>query len=117
MSVTSSPARSTSRRTSVVGEQGCAFPEEGIVVTHADMFEHTNRDDAIKRPLQVTIVLQEKTGLIAQIFLSRALVCDCVLLLRQRDARDIDAAKLRKVKAKPTPAAADVKDTLFSAQP
>jgi hypothetical protein len=47
------------------GEQRCAFLEEGIVVTHADMFEHANRDDAIKRPMQVTIVLQEKTGAIA----------------------------------------------------
>ena len=49
----------------VVREQRCAFLEEGIVVTHADMFEHANRDDAIKRPMQVTIVLQEKMGAIA----------------------------------------------------
>ena len=97
----------------VVGEQRCAFLEEGIVVTNADMFEHANRDDAIKRPLQVTIVLQQKTGAIVQIFLSRALVCDCMLLLRQRDAGDIGAAKLREVKAKPAPATANVQDTLF----
>src|SRR5262245_482628 len=49
--------------------------------------------------------------------LGRALICDRILLLRQRDSSDVGASEFRQVQAKPAPAAADVQNALPSGQP
>ena len=87
-------------------------------MANADMLEHADRDDAIKRPCNVTIVLQQKTGAVVQALFGRALVGDCMLLLRQGDAGDIGAAKLGEVKAASPPQPQPMSRTRsLSAQP
>src|SRR5262252_597997 len=92
----------------VVVEQSVAFAKESVVKADADMFEHTDRDDAIEFLRHVAIVLQAELDLVSQSLFGRARACKRELSLRQRDAGDARTTKLGEIQSKPAPAAADV---------
>ena len=72
------------------------------------MLEHADRDDAVERALHVAIIDQLEFHMIGDACLLRALPRHGQLLLRQRDADDIDAAFLVQIERHAAPAATNV---------
>ena len=54
----------------VGGQQLGAALEEGVVVIDADMFEHSDRHDAMERAGDVAIILQQEFRAAGQVFLA-----------------------------------------------
>ncbi len=83
-------------------------PEEGPVVARADVLEHPEGDDRVEPPRELAVVLEADLDREAADPLPRRLH----LLLRDRDAGDLDAVALGGEAREAAPAAADVEDPL-----
>jgi hypothetical protein len=79
----------------VVGEEFCAFLEEGVVEADADVLEHPDRDDAVEAAPDIAIVDQLKFRAVRLAALHGALLRALMLLARQRDAGDVRAGEFR----------------------
>ena len=82
--------------------------EEGVVMADPDMFEHADRDNAIKPPLHGAIVHQLEGHAILQAFGDRAGLGFRQLLGGQSDTGDLGAIVARQGECHAAPAAADV---------
>src|SRR5258708_20359915 len=102
-------------RNAVVGEKFGAAPEIGFVKIDADMFEHADRYDAVERPGNVAIVLEEELRRPRQVFFRRAIVGHLQLFGREGNASDIGAAHFGQIQAEASPAGADVEHPLAMA--
>src|SRR5271163_2466618 len=92
----------------IVFQQAPHMSEIFIVAGGADMLEHTDRDDAVERALDVAIVLQSEIDAIREVRVARTLRGDGLLLVRQRHPRHARAAGLREIEPHPAEPAADV---------
>ena len=86
-------------------------------MTDPDVFEHADRNDPVELPVDVPIILQQKSGALAQSLFRSPLVGNGMLLLRQRHAGDIGAAELGEIEPKTAPAAPHVEHALIAPKP
>ena len=82
--------------------------EKFPVARHADMLEHSHRDDPVERTVKRAVVAQFEADALRQSRRSPPLVRDAMLLFRKGHARDRHAPRLRQVKAESAPSGADV---------
>ncbi|MNL35205.1 hypothetical protein D3C87_1572200 [compost metagenome] len=93
----------------VIGEHIVHLVEELFVVQAADMFEHSDGDDAIVAlgRRQVIIVLQLETDAVGETPPGGSFAGNLQLLGRQRDAGHVDAGAFRQIHRHAAPAGAD----------
>src|SRR5215471_19186916 len=96
----------------VFTKQPCAFLKKSVVMPDSNMLEHADRNNAVKHPAHVTIILQQKPGALAQASLRRAFVGSGILFPGQCHAGNVATAKISKIQAKSAPAASNVEDSL-----
>ncbi len=72
------------------------------------MLEHADRHDAIERPGNVAIILEQEFGRMGQVLFGGAGVRHLQLLGRKRDAGDVGAGHFSQIETKAAPAGADV---------
>ena len=83
--------------------------EEGLVIRHADMLEHADRDDAVELPLHRAIVASARICTRSCSPAAAARACAAASCsLRERDAGDAGAEFPRQRQRHAAPAAADV---------
>jgi hypothetical protein len=92
----------------IVREQVAAFAEERIVMARANVFEHSDRDDAIEFLRHRTIILDAK--LARQPFGGRALPRDPHLLIGEVDADDGNLGIPCEIEIESPPSAAYVEN-------
>src|SRR6478736_7267206 len=80
------------------------------------MFEHADRDDPVECAPDRAIIEQLEPDMVADARSGGASAGDVQLLLRQRDAGDIDAGDSVEVQSEAAPATADIKDALPGAE-
>ena len=110
------PADGVDDRHAVVGQQVVHRVKEPVVVTEADMFEHTDRNDAVELLVNVPVVLQAEFDLFCQPQLLRPLAAVLQLLFAEGNTDDPDIFHARQVNAQSTPAAADIQHPLAGGQ-
>ena len=103
-------------RHAVLGQQVADRAEELLVLEHADMLEHADRDDPVEAAGLLAIVAQLEPHPVGQPAAPRALAADLELMPRERDAEHLARAGLGEIEREPAPARADVEHALAGAQ-
>ena len=83
-------------------------------MTDPNVFEHANRNDPVEPLVDVSIVLQQKSGVLAQSPLRGSLISNRMLFFGQRYAGNIGSPDFCKIESETAPAASDVEYALIA---
>ena len=96
------------QRDPVIVQEVIDLGEEFAVMVDPDVFEHSDRDNAIEAPRHLAIILELEADAVAHASTLGPALGAFVLLLGKRDPNDLDVAHGREIERKLAPAATDV---------